>query len=214
MLNGFDVILPPRLYAIFVGVQWRTWRRVLRLDLLSEFLQMPFDDWLRSNIARSTAHEPSPSQWWSHPTPGWVKGNIDASVHTVTGQATIGGLLRDEHWDWVVGFTRPVGRCSVLVVELWALHDMLHCPWSEGFQRVISETDCLEVVRILQRVSPSLSGTGLVASIFRLTGYVWDLVIRHVPRDCNVFADRLSAWGRLHPQEVVTLDQPPLSLHA
>ncbi|KAK8479362.1 hypothetical protein V6N12_012467 [Hibiscus sabdariffa] len=141
-------------------------------------------------------------------------GNIDASVHTVTGQATIGGLLRDEHWDWVVGFTRPVGRCSVLVVELWALHDMLHCPWSEGFQRVISETDCLEVVRILQRVSPSLSGTGLVASIFRLTGYVWDLVIRHVPRDCNVFADRLSAWGRLHPQEVVTLDQPPLSLHA
>ncbi|KAK8633384.1 hypothetical protein V6N13_014230 [Hibiscus sabdariffa] len=118
MLNGFDVILPPRLYAIFVGVQWRTWRRVLRLDLLSEFLQMPFDDWLRSNIARSTA------------------------------------------------------------------------------------------------VPLNDTRTGLVASIFRLTGYVWDLVIRHVPRDCNVFADRLSAWGRLHPQEVVTLDQPPLSLHA
>ncbi|KAK8602121.1 hypothetical protein V6N12_051939 [Hibiscus sabdariffa] len=38
--------------------------------------------------------------------------------------------------------------------------------------------------------------------------------IRHAPKECNVLADRLSAWGRLHSQEAVTLDQPPLSLHA
>ncbi|KAK8660700.1 hypothetical protein V6N13_051615 [Hibiscus sabdariffa] len=43
---------------------------------------------------------------------------------------------------------------------------------------------------------------------------VGDLVIRHVSRDGNALADRLSKWGRLHFHEAVTLDHPPSSLNA
>ncbi|KAK8554229.1 hypothetical protein V6N12_031198 [Hibiscus sabdariffa] len=251
------------------------WRRVLQPDFLSDFLHMPFDEWLRNNISRSidtplygprwearfavfywllwkdrcsavlgsdynpkddilfrgnrlvdaciqgaankfqvSHHEQPPTPHWCLPIPGWVKGNVDASVHTSTGQAAIGGLLRDDCGDWVVGFTRPVGRCSVLVAELWTLHDMLHCAWNRGFRKVLIESDCLEVIRILQQTSPSLSSTGLVASILCLTEYDWELVIRHVLRESNALADRLSKWGRIHSPETVILVHPPSTLNA
>ncbi|KAK8984899.1 hypothetical protein V6N11_064445 [Hibiscus sabdariffa] len=251
------------------------WSRVVPPVFLSDFLHMPFDEWLRNNIGRSidtplygprwearfavfcwllwkdrcsavlgsdyspkddilfrgnrlvdecfqgvanklmvSRHEQAPTPHWCLPTPGWVKGNMDAAVNTNTGQAAIGGLLRDDCGDWVVGFTWPIGRCSVLVAELWALYDMLHCAWDRGFRKVLIETDCLEVIRILQRTSPSLSNTGLVASIMRLTEHNWELVIRHVPRSGNALADRLSKWGHLYSPESVMLDYPPSFLYA
>ncbi|KAK8993536.1 hypothetical protein V6N11_033631 [Hibiscus sabdariffa] len=151
---------------------------------------------------------------WSRPTPGWIRGNVDASVHTANGLAVIGGVIRDKNGDWIVGFTRPVGRCSVLLAELWALHDMLARAWSFGFRRVVIETDCLEVIWILQRSSNSLSGNGLVASIWYWIDQNWELVVCHSPRTCNLFADRLATWGRLNSQEALTLLSPPSSLLA
>ncbi|KAK8505304.1 hypothetical protein V6N12_067273 [Hibiscus sabdariffa] len=124
---------------------------------------------------------------WSRSAPGWIKGNVDASVHTANGLAAIGGVMRDANGNWIVGFTRPVGRCSVLLAELWALHDMLARTWSFDFRRVVIETDCLEK---------------------------WDLVVCHSPRTCNLLANMLATWGRLNSQGVLTLSSPPSSLLA
>ncbi|KAK8488636.1 hypothetical protein V6N11_013843 [Hibiscus sabdariffa] len=179
---------------------------------------MPFEEWLKNNIARSAAAPLYDTRWESRFAVFYwllwkdhcsavlnsdyspkddilfrdnrlvdecIQGNVDASVRATTGQAAISGLLRDECGDWLVGFTRLVGRCSVSIAELWALHDMLICAWSRGFRKVIIKTDCLE-----------------------------DLVIRHVPWDGNALEDRLSKWGRLHSQEAMTLAQPPSSLCA
>ncbi|KAK8546571.1 hypothetical protein V6N12_027348 [Hibiscus sabdariffa] len=155
------------------------WCRVILPELLEEFMLAPFDVWcsailasdhtsredilargnrlvdecvqVLSNKPYHSVPEALPDQLWSRPAPGWVKGNVDATVHIGNGQAAIGGLIRDEHGEWIVGFTRPVGRCPVLIVELWALHDMLARAWSFGFRRIVVEMDCLEVIRILQR---------------------------------------------------------------
>ncbi|KAK8643683.1 hypothetical protein V6N13_012966 [Hibiscus sabdariffa] len=85
---------------------------------------------------------------------------------------------------------------------------------SRGFRKVLIESDCLEVIRILQQTSPSLSSTGLVASILRLIEYDWELVIRHVLREGNALVDRLSKWGRIHSPETVILVHPPSTLNA
>ncbi|KAK8623953.1 hypothetical protein V6N13_065313 [Hibiscus sabdariffa] len=50
------------------------------------------------------------------------------------------------------------------------------------------------------------------SSIRYWTDLNWELVIRHIPRTCNLLADKLSAWGRLNSQEVVTLPSPPSSM--
>ncbi|KAK8547167.1 hypothetical protein V6N13_097886 [Hibiscus sabdariffa] len=60
--------------------------------------------------------------------------------------------------------------------------------------------------------SHSLSGNGLVASIRYWIDHNWELVIRHIPRTCNILADKLADWGRLNSQEVGTLANPPLSM--
>ncbi|KAL4280973.1 hypothetical protein GQ457_03G007680 [Hibiscus cannabinus] len=70
------------------------------------------------NNMRSSHSVNTDSLHWSRPAPGWIKGNVDASVHTANGLAAIGGVIRDENEDWIMGFTRPVGRCSVLLAEL------------------------------------------------------------------------------------------------
>ncbi|KAK8478610.1 hypothetical protein V6N12_018653 [Hibiscus sabdariffa] len=68
----------------------------------------------------------------------------DAVVCPTEGQAAIGGVIRDTHGRWIQGFSRYIGRCSVLVMEIWAVHDMLACAWRENIHQVILETDCLE----------------------------------------------------------------------
>ncbi|KAK8676972.1 hypothetical protein V6N13_142529 [Hibiscus sabdariffa] len=74
--------------------------------------------------------------------------------------------------------------------------------------------ECIQGAANKFQTSPSLSSTGLVASILRLTEYDWELVIRHVPRKGNALADRLSKWGRIHSPETVILVHPPLTLNA
>ncbi|KAL4281343.1 hypothetical protein GQ457_03G023890 [Hibiscus cannabinus] len=148
---------------------------------------------------------------WSRPILSWIKGNVNASVHTTNGLAAIGGVIRDEHGNWIVRFTRPVGRCSVLLAELWALHNMLARAWSFGFRRVVIKTDCLEAIQILQRSSNSLS---VVASIRLWIVQNWELVVCYSSRICNLLADKLAAWGRLNSQDVLTLPSPPSSLLA
>ncbi|KAL4283751.1 hypothetical protein GQ457_16G013400 [Hibiscus cannabinus] len=98
------------------------WCRVLLPDLLEEFMITPFDVWLsvvlssdptsREDIlARGNrlldeyvqvsnsrpCHYVStaiPDQLWSHPAPGWVKGNVDATVHT--GNVSRFGIKKEE----------------------------------------------------------------------------------------------------------------------
>ncbi|KAL4302962.1 hypothetical protein GQ457_10G024650 [Hibiscus cannabinus] len=166
------------------------------------------------NNMRSSHSVNTDSLQWSRPAPGWIKGNVDASVHTVNGLAAIGGVIRDENGDWIVGFTWPVGRCSTLLAELWALHDMLARAWSFDFRLVIIETDCLKVIRILQRSSNSLSGNDLVDSIRYWIDQNWELVVCHSSRTCNLLADRLATWDRLNSQDALTLSSPPSSLLA
>ncbi|KAL4272876.1 hypothetical protein GQ457_13G021790 [Hibiscus cannabinus] len=151
-------------------------------------------------------------QSWSRPPLGWVKVNADASVNLADGKASIGCVIRDEHGNWIRGFARNVGRCSVLFAELWAVHDSLVQAWYLDFRRVIIETDCLEVIRILTRSSRALVGNNLVESILLWTRKEWQLVFRHVPRHENSLADRLAALGRSASCNGLSLLSPPADL--
>ncbi|KAK8480602.1 hypothetical protein V6N11_013715 [Hibiscus sabdariffa] len=51
------------------------------------------------------------------------------------------GVFRDESGGWLLGFSRYVGRSSVLVIELWAICDGLRHTWEVGFRGIELETD-------------------------------------------------------------------------
>lgn len=53
----------------------------------------------------------------TQPNLGWVKLNMDEFAITSTGSAGGGGLIRDEWGNWILGFSRKIGKTSSFVVE-------------------------------------------------------------------------------------------------
>ncbi|KAK8531780.1 hypothetical protein V6N12_053243 [Hibiscus sabdariffa] len=99
---------------------------------------------------------------WLRPEKGWVKGNIDGVVDLHTNSASCGGVLRDSNDDWCMGFYRSLGRCFVIMAEMWVVHDMLKQVWSLRYQRVEVETDNSEVHEIISSKSMTLHGNSVV----------------------------------------------------
>ena len=62
---------------------------------------------------------------WEKPDPGWLKLNTDGSLSGSVGTTAGGGLIRDEFGNWVIGFSRKIGRTDSFIAELWALRDGL-----------------------------------------------------------------------------------------
>ncbi|KAL4354845.1 hypothetical protein GQ457_06G011460 [Hibiscus cannabinus] len=98
---------------------------------------------------------------WLRPPIGWIKVNVDAAVSTVEGLVGIGAVFRDDGGSWLFGFARFVGRCTVLVAELWAIHDGLAQAWGCGHRCVELESDNLEAVRMVNSNSNLLHEQGL-----------------------------------------------------
>lgn len=55
---------------------------------------------------------------WLSPSNGWVALNTDEAVKNDLGLAGCGGLIRDQNGDWVCGFSKFMGSCSIYTVEL------------------------------------------------------------------------------------------------
>ncbi|KAK8549059.1 hypothetical protein V6N12_061957 [Hibiscus sabdariffa] len=127
------------------------------------------------------------------PANGWMKANCDGAVNLNDGSAIIRGVIRNEQRVWQIGFSRSVGRCTSLTVELWATHDILNHAWQLGYRKIELETDNLEVVKIITRSSNILANTLLVDDILKLISRPWNVNIRHIHRCKNVVADKLTA---------------------
>ncbi|KAE8720374.1 hypothetical protein F3Y22_tig00020138pilonHSYRG00048 [Hibiscus syriacus] len=88
------------------------------------------------------------------------------------------------------------GKCSILIAELWAIHDILNHAWRLGFRHVELETDNLEASKICNKSSKALADNSLVAAISDLWDRDWTIKVRHIPREQNVATDRLAALSR------------------
>ncbi|PPD73938.1 hypothetical protein GOBAR_DD29131 [Gossypium barbadense] len=74
---------------------------------------------MESNFGCDTVMLQDPG--WFKPQVGWMKLNRDRALNLRTKEIGVGGLIRDCRSDWVVGFCRFVGLCSLLQAELWAI---------------------------------------------------------------------------------------------
>ncbi|KAK9041072.1 hypothetical protein V6N11_016195 [Hibiscus sabdariffa] len=181
------------------------WRRVLQPAFLSDFLHMPFDEWLRNNIGHSIDTPLYGPRWEARfAVFCWLLWKDRCSA--------VLGSDYNPKVDILFRGNRLVDECIQGAANKFQVsrHEQPPTPhWCLPIPGWVKE-----VIQILQRTSPSLSSTGLVASILRLTEHNWELVIRHIPREGNALADSLSKWGRIHSPETVILDHPPSTLYA
>ncbi|KAL4326271.1 hypothetical protein GQ457_11G005490 [Hibiscus cannabinus] len=206
----------------FATICWQLWKRrcsvlldrnyVDRGGLLDHCLYLAdLYKGSRRNI-REDVSLATPLIRWQAPQEGWIKINTDAAVAGSDRLATIGGVFRDHTGKWIFGFSRKVGVSTVLIAELWAIHDALQRAWDRGLRKINLESDCLDAVRILNGKSTSLLGNGLVATIFKLLRYDWTVSISHINRACNGVADRLATLSKANNIDDLQLLEPPIEV--
>ncbi|MBA0560534.1 hypothetical protein Golob_017423 [Gossypium lobatum] len=72
--------------------------------------------------------------------------NTGGAVNSVSGFFAAGGVIHDGKGNWVLGYNRFLGKCSVAIVELWGILDDLLILQNQGYNEVAIHSDNLEIV--------------------------------------------------------------------
>ena len=150
---------------------------------------------------------------WEKPDPGWFKVNTDKSLSGSIGTIAGGGLIRDEFGNWVIGFSRKIGRTDSFVVELWALRYGLQLCCQLNACAILIELDAKSLVDALNNssycnpvISPPLDDCML------LIDQTPQVRIKHTYREANKCADRLANLGLFQSVNFLFHSDPPIEL--
>jgi len=87
----------------------------------------------------------------------WPKGhtgsiilNVDGSALTNPGAARFGGLIRDHNGKFIKGYYGSIGYSNVLHAEIMTLFHGIQLCWEAGFKDIISYSDSLQTIRLVQ----------------------------------------------------------------
>lgn len=83
---------------------------------------------------------------WEKPPRGWAKLNTDVASFGNPGLAGYGGIVRDEHGNWVAGFSKRIRITSSFVAELWGLRDGLTLCNNLNISSLVVELDAKAIV--------------------------------------------------------------------
>ncbi|KAK8534022.1 hypothetical protein V6N12_047422 [Hibiscus sabdariffa] len=75
----------------------------------------------RSGLSHAHCASISHPVYWTPPAHGWHKMNSDGECRVVEGWASCGGVIRDLHGNWCLGFSKFIGIYSVVEAELWGV---------------------------------------------------------------------------------------------
>ncbi|KAL4336249.1 hypothetical protein GQ457_07G029660 [Hibiscus cannabinus] len=199
LINPFN--LRELLSKIYIKREKRTSRQ-LQDDAVRAF------DMQQSTQLASTPLMRNPVEW-APPEQGWVKLNTDGARHATSGMASCGGVLRDHLGEWILGFSKFIGVCSVIDAELWGVLVGLESAWSRGFRRIVIETDSLDVFRLLQSDNHSQQRLSLLMHLNRLRHQDWIVKVQHIVREENRVADSLAKTTSSTGFHVIYYDLPP-----
>ncbi|KAJ1375425.1 Ribonuclease H-like superfamily [Sesbania bispinosa] len=91
---------------------------------------------------------------WKCPPNDYVKCNVDASVRPPTGEATCGGVFRNDHGTCIMGFVRNVGVATINIAELWGIYSALTLVGQLNIANIWIELDSLCVVSLINKDGP------------------------------------------------------------
>lgn len=98
-----------------------------------------------------------PGYGWKPPDTGWIKINTDGAIDAGAGNGGAGGVARSSS-SLVGAWSKPLlGVTDPLIAETLALREGVIFAKLRGFQEVVMETDCLEIVNLWNLRSSSRS---------------------------------------------------------
>ncbi|KAK8630158.1 hypothetical protein V6N13_078964 [Hibiscus sabdariffa] len=149
------------------------------------------------------------SSFWIPPEDGWLKLNADGARASLDGRASCGGVLRDHNGSWIRGFSKFIGRCSVVEAELWGIAVGMELAWSMGCRQLIVELDSSDALRMLQQCSSEVCSYIIGSHIHQLCREDWQVVFSKVVQCNNGVADGLAKLASNSSFDVLLFDEPP-----
>ena len=150
---------------------------------------------------------------WEKPSMGWVKLNTDGFANASSGAAGGGGLIRDDRGNWIVGYSRKIGKTNSFLAKTWALRDGLLLCNQLNLNADMVELNAKALVDALK--NPSYANT-IVSSLFddcrRLATQIPHLSIKHIYCEANRCADHLANLGSCQSLDFISYFCPPVDL--
>jgi hypothetical protein len=84
---------------------------------------------------------------WFPPRDGWILVNTDGARKNSNNNNSCGcgGIIRGNNAEWLGGFAKGLGDCSVVVAELWGVLEGLSYAWRLRFRKVELHLDSKQV---------------------------------------------------------------------
>lgn len=87
---------------------------------------------------------------WTKPCRGWYKLNIDGAYNKEKGIEGIGGVIRNEKGDWLIGFASKISVKNPVQAELMALYEGLCIANNRKLYPLEIETDATQVITFIR----------------------------------------------------------------
>ncbi|GMJ03912.1 hypothetical protein HRI_004060400 [Hibiscus trionum] len=203
---------------LFISTLWQLWKSrndyvfngIIPADAATLARAVTWATYYRdSKIHSSIQPRTRMVQGWGRPNSGWVALNVDAAVAATTSMGAIGGTLRNDSGQWLLGFQRAVGACSTLHAELWAIYNGLQLAWRQGYDMVQIQSDCTDAVRLIHASQVDGTPGPLIRAIANLRRQNWTTTVLWVPRESNRVADMLAKTADPAAFDLQVLELPP-----
>ena len=106
-----------------------------------------------------------------------------------------GGLIKNHKGEWIRGFMRNLGRCKVIIAEIWGVLG-LKMVWEQGYKNIVLESDSKTLVKILPKKAITNSSIFMLhCQCQRILERDWTVEIRHTYKEGNRCADWLANYS-------------------
>lgn len=140
---------------------------------------------------------------WLPPADNVVKLNVDRSSFVNPGKSGFGGLFRNNHGEWLLGFAGCCGFSTIMHAEL-AIYHGLTLAQAAGYDDVVCESDSTVALSLINEGTHDYHPyASIVNKIRGLCVHSWRLSFRHTLQEGNFCADYLAKFGANHDSPLI-----------
>ncbi|KAL4281612.1 hypothetical protein GQ457_03G016410 [Hibiscus cannabinus] len=129
---------------------------------------------------------------WQPPNEGCYNLNVDGAMSAIDGNSASGGVIRNHQGGWITGFSKFIGKCSILEAELWGIARGLEVAWDMDCCNVVVESDCVDALKAITRGSSNNGHLAMLRFISDLCHRNWNVSFVQTARNNNGVANRLA----------------------
>ncbi|KAK8999406.1 hypothetical protein V6N11_070573 [Hibiscus sabdariffa] len=207
---------------VFASTLWQLWNR--RNNLVFNSLYLPAVSVYHKSVAGGryfaesslfsargdSGSGTSRPVHWQRPEEDWTCLNTDGAVSTLNGFGSIGGVFCAHDGDWLLGFNKFIGFTQSLQSELWAILTGLRLARDNGYERLLIQSDNLEVITRLNATTATSDVNALVRAIVRLRNADWIMRFQWIPREANKLDDALVKLAASYDLSLFAVPPTPL----